>query len=516
MSASREKKKRLENVGAETGSVEQGKKGLGKAAKTIIGIVVAIALIAVVVFFGMVNTGYFEKHSTAAAVGNHKLSPAMMNYYYASAVEQNGQILSIATDPKKPLSEQAYFTEEFDTWADYLKNAAVETAAASYAAYDEAMSNGFVLSENGQNSIKQEMDMLDAMGKAYGSANAVLAGRYGKGCDAKSYEEFLTVNITASEYRRSVVDGFTYTQEEKDAYYAEHTAELDGYDFRTYTVAAEAPQPEEGAENAEAADTTITDEAKQAAEEAAKAIAEAGLNGEDAFLDAVAADHNKDAEADADTEYDAAAATLRTDFAPINLSDADRQWIADEARQAGDTTYVANEDGTAYTVYYFLGKTDHDYKLPTVRHILFAANNQDAAPEALEANKAAAKAQAEDALKEFEAGEATEDAFAEMAKNKSADQGSAANGGLIEDIVKGTYVEPFENWAYDESRKPGDTGIVETQYGYHVMYYVGEGATFHDYIVENTMKNEDFQAWYDTLMENTTFELISGKYMAKR
>lgn len=34
-------------------------------------------------------------------------------------------------------------------------------------------------------------------------------------------------------------------------------------------------------------------------------------------------------------------------------------------------------------------------------------------------------------------------------------------------------VEEFNDWCFDESRKTGDVGIVETSYGYHVMYFVG-------------------------------------------
>ena len=31
----------------------------------------------------------------------------------------------------------------------------------------------------------------------------------------------------------------------------------------------------------------------------------------------------------------------------------------------------------------------------------------------------------------------------------------------------------FENWCFDETRKMGDYGIVRTDYGYHIMYFVG-------------------------------------------
>ena len=33
-------------------------------------------------------------------------------------------------------------------------------------------------------------------------------------------------------------------------------------------------------------------------------------------------------------------------------------------------------------------------------------------------------------------------------------------------------VAPFEEWSFDDARKAGDYGLVKTDYGYHVMYYV--------------------------------------------
>ena len=83
-------------------------------------------------------------------------------------------------------------------------------------------------------------------------------------------------------------------------------------------------------------------------------------------------------------------------------------------------------------------------------------------------------------------GEKTEEAFAELAEQYSDDTGSiksgsddsdssgtsTSEGGLYEDIAKGKMVAPFEEWVYDESRQPGDVGLVQTTYGWHVMYFV--------------------------------------------
>ena len=87
---------------------------------------------------------------------------------------------------------------------------------------------------------------------------------------------------------------------------------------------------------------------------------------------------------------------------------------------------------------------------------------------------AAAYTKAEEVLNEWKAGEATEESFAALVGLYSEDGGSVSNGGLYEDIAPGaSYVENFLNWSIDMNRQVGDTDIVQTEYGYHIMYYVG-------------------------------------------
>ncbi len=80
--------------------------------------------------------------------------------------------------------------------------------------------------------------------------------------------------------------------------------------------------------------------------------------------------------------------------------------------------------------------------------------------------------QAQEILDQWLAGEATEESFAQLATEYSEDPGSASVGGLYEDVYVGQMVEPFEQWCFDETRQYGDTGLVQTNYGYHVMYFV--------------------------------------------
>ena len=81
---------------------------------------------------------------------------------------------------------------------------------------------------------------------------------------------------------------------------------------------------------------------------------------------------------------------------------------------------------------------------------------------------------AEQILKDWKSGDATEDSFAELANTYSDDTGSNTNGGLYEAVKEGQMVTNFNDWIFDASRKPGDTGIVESDYGYHIIYFVGD------------------------------------------
>ena len=85
---------------------------------------------------------------------------------------------------------------------------------------------------------------------------------------------------------------------------------------------------------------------------------------------------------------------------------------------------------------------------------------------------AACEAAAQALLDQWKSGDATEESFAELAKTKSTDGGSSENGGLYADLDASTsFVQEFKDWYLDENRKVGDTGLVKSVYGYHIMYF---------------------------------------------
>lgn len=85
----------------------------------------------------------------------------------------------------------------------------------------------------------------------------------------------------------------------------------------------------------------------------------------------------------------------------------------------------------------------------------------------------ACQAEAQKILDQWLAGEATEDTFAQLAGEYSEDPGSKSKGGLYTGVTQGYMVEEFNDWIFDEARKPGDYGLVKTSIGYHIMYFSG-------------------------------------------
>ena len=86
---------------------------------------------------------------------------------------------------------------------------------------------------------------------------------------------------------------------------------------------------------------------------------------------------------------------------------------------------------------------------------------------------AASEQKAQKILDAWLSGDKTEDSFAELANENSADTGSNTNGGLYTGVTEGQMVEAFNDWCFDADRKAGDYGIVKTQFGYHIMYFCG-------------------------------------------
>ena len=127
--------------------------------------------------------------------------------------------------------------------------------------------------------------------------------------------------------------------------------------------------------------------------------------------------------------------------------------------------------------------------------------------------KATYYTQAEEIYQQFQENP-TEENFATLANENSDDPGSNENGGLYEDVQPGEMAEAFDNWIFDPARKPGDSGIVETEIGYHIMYYVGnDNEEVWKSTVRTALANEALTAFDDEIVNGETYRVDTSSVM---
>ncbi len=132
--------------------------------------------------------------------------------------------------------------------------------------------------------------------------------------------------------------------------------------------------------------------------------------------------------------------------------------VVDQAKVAASMVVTDAELRAAYSASMDNFRTPERVK---VRHILIKTTDKS------DADKKKALTKAEDLLKQLKGGAD----FATLAKQNSDDPGSAQNGGDLDWVVRGQTVPEFEKVAF--SLQPKElSGIVTTQYGYHIIQLI--------------------------------------------
>ncbi len=462
-----------------------------KARKTIIK-VAAIALACILALIIILpNIGATKRAVTAMKVGENEISSAEFSYYYTEQLNNlyytyyyYGLTDYFPIDTTTSLKKQIYSGEM--TYADYFEQQAIASIREAYVLYSEALADGYELTEADQKNIDTQLETIDTTAKSYGySTNRYLRRNYGPGVNRKLFEKILTVQTIASSYAAQKGESFTYTLEQLASYYNTHKEDLDKIDIRYYKVAV--------TNKADA-----TDEEKAEALEAARLQAETLVNGitTEEEYSANILNYLKSLSADPEsvtTETSLHSAVTYTSLKGNSKNLAD--WATKAGRTAGDMGVVDAGDETGYYAVYMVTPSYRDnYETVDVRHILVSLGSYDKNDtEAAEAAKKVAHAEAEKLLEEWK-NNPTEENFAAMADKNSAD---SPEGGLYTKVYKNQMVSPFNDWIFDAERKPGDTGIVDTEYGSHVMYFVGTNVPYWQVSAESSLRSEDYAAYYE-------------------
>lgn len=500
-----ERKQRLANLKDSEGKKKKiSSKSIGGR---IAAIAIVVVLLLVAAVWAIARFGILQKSLTAITITNSELpgssmsmSPADMNVEFGNMTMQVQLGYAFTDEVQDVLGRPSSDPER--TVRDDLIDLSVEQIKSTYAMV-LAMNNddSFVISAERQAELDETIDSFEkelARGaQDQGVGVGVLLGSYfGPGVSSGHYMKFVRQSMLLQDYNQYLADTTEVTAAELEEYKEENAADLKIYDYSYYMFnLPEADDEEE-----------LTDAQYEAAmlelAEKANAALELYRSGEMSFAEAMA-----EYEADESIREnilenpEAGNLTLQGD----RLSPTYKEWLTDEERQAGDTTVV--ESASSAIALVFHGADFEDYNVYNVRHILLDSSALSMEEGSQATEDELVEALAAEILAEFEAGPRTEEAFAELVREYSSDMGSIESGGLYEDVPYGMMVASFQDWSLDQARKPGDTGIVKSTHGYHIMYFVGLGENKSiNQRVTMLAKTDKINDWSQSLIDGAVIE----------
>ncbi len=518
-----------------------------KIIKSAICIVVVVALLVTYVATGAVRKGFIASLSlpaqtfTGMTVSNGtekaRIKVSTYNFYFASTYNslqsQKEQYSQYGIDPEqlgldvdfdKPLSKQEYTdkeTNETMTWAKHLEELVLDSIESTYTYYLAAVAANDgeepEITEAQKAEIDEALETYEKTANQYGyTLSGYLVRAMGKGVTEKVFRTESTRQYIAQNYQGQINTDLAekgYSDDDLNAYKDEHLDALKTVDIKIFECDSE--------DNAKA----FADELKADGSNFADLAAKYSTTDFDKKINAYASSTYELGMTRTDLinrSYAIAAADPHEHEEGEEHSDDEEttysglDWLFSSDRKAGDIRQQSTS-----VVYVVAPASLSDRNTVNVRHILIAPETDDentSATEATDEQWAAAYEKADSILNEWKSGEATEDSFAQLAKENSTDTGASETGGLYENVITGQMVDQFSAWCFSSQRKAGDTDIVQTNYGYHIMYFVGTNdEKVWQYNARQALASDDGTSAAEKLEEEYTLKVnwFGSRYFEK-
>lgn len=444
---------------------------------TAIGIVVLVALVCLVASFPIRT--YLATHETYVVVNGEAVNKVEFDYQYNltknNYITQYGSYLTyFGLDTSKDLSTQMY--SDTLTWQDYFEQNAVESLKQNKALMAEAKAAGFTYDTTDEYNTFKETIKTSAASAGI-SEKEYVRSIYGSYATMSRIEQYVKNDMVMNAYYQKLQEDNAPSDDEIQSYYEENKATYDSVDYRLTTIEAELPtEPTELADPVEETAAT-TDTAYQPSDaEIAKAMEDAKVLADDAEKTVA-----KDGEAHENEKKSS-----------VNYLISD--WLFDDARKAGDTTVITNDNSHCYYAVAFEKRYLDETPSADVRVIIPTEDKTG-----------------EEILEEWKSGAATEDSFAELCKKYTQDTSAVENGGLFEQVTKTGMTEELSNWIFDNSRQAGDTVAITVSDTTYVLYYIGQDQPEWKINIKNTMVSDTMSQHMQDITADVTVEDPKGK-----
>ena len=458
---------------------------------TAIGIVVLVALVCLVASFPIRT--YLATHETYVVVNGEAVNKVEFDYQYNltknNYITQYGSYLTyFGLDTSKDLSTQMY--SDTLTWQDYFEQNAVESLKQNKALMAEAKAAGFTYDTTDEYNTFKETIKTSAASAGI-SEKEYVRSIYGSYATMGRIEEYVKNDMVMNAYYQKLQEDNAPSDDEIQSYYEENKATYDSVDYRLTTIEADLPtEPTELADPVEetAADTTGTTDGTAATDstqdtayqpsdaEIAKAMEDAKVLADDAEKTVA-----KDGEAHENEKKSS-----------VNYLISD--WLFDDARKAGDTTVITNDNSHCYYAVAFEKRYLDETPSADVRVIIPTEDKTG-----------------EEILEEWKSGAATEDSFAELCKKYTQDTSAVEKGGLFEQVTKTGMTEELSNWIFDNSRQAGDTVAITVSDTTYVLYYIGQDQPEWKINIKNTLVSDTMSQHMQDITADVTVEDPKGK-----
>ena len=457
---------------------------------TAIGIVVLVALVCLVASFPIRT--YLATHETYVVVNGEAVNKVEFDYQYNltknNYITQYGSYLTyFGLDTSKDLSTQMY--SDTLSWQDYFEQLAVENLKQSKAMKAAADAEGFTYDTTDEYNTFKETIKTSAASAGI-SEKEYVRSIYGGYATMGRIEQYVKNDMVMNAYYEKLQEDNAPSDDEIQSYYDENKATYDSVDYRLTTIEAELPtEPTELADPVEATTapdaatdgTATTDTTQDTAyqpsdAEIAKAMEDAKVLADDAEQTVA-----KDGEAHENEQKSS-----------VNYLISD--WLFDDARKAGDTTIITNDNSHCYYVVAFEQRYLDETSSADVRVIIPTEDKTG-----------------EEILEEWKSGAATEDSFAELCKKYTQDTSAAENGGLFEQVTKSGMTEELCSWIFDSSRQAGDTVAITVSDTTYVLYYIGQDQPEWKINIKNTLVSQAMSQYVEDITADITVEDPKGK-----
>ena len=470
------------------------------------------AVIAVVATFGVryytVPNGkegkYMNPASVVATVDGQKISIGMYDYYYASIVSYYEQYASYgyySLDTTKDYSKQ-YTTDDDGnkiSWQKFFETEALKEVEQITTYYSKALEEGVTLTSAQKKTIDKQISTLkDSASQNDVSLDQYIKANFGTYCSEDTIRLMLEQYYLSANYKGKFKCETKVTDNDVDKYYNDHKNDYKKIEF--YYIASPYDATDDNSKN----ESIKTAEKIMAKMKDKKSVIALVPEVYSSYIDSQVKSSmeqdstltEKKAREEAVKSYESnVVTTVSGSDSPFD--DEMNTWLFSDDTKVGSKKYYIDESaGYIYIVLKTSKASVEEDETYTVRHILVApesgSNSSSSTSEKTEYTDeqwAAAKKKADSILAKFNKTDKSEYEFANLAEQYSTDSASTSSGsndsfgGLYESVTLGQMVPDFEKWSIDDSRKYGDTGIVKSDYGYHIMFFINDCPEYQSKII---------------------------------